>query len=121
MAENWISRPELEELIGREAADTLCRTSGGVPLHVPYSPDAGSRLGRLLGPGPLTALCAEYGGMRITVPNGRRPEPHKGAVIRLLEAGRPHGSIALELGVTERYVRMVAARMRGAPAQYSLL
>ena len=121
MAENWISRPELEEIIGREAANALCRAGGGVPLHVPYSPDPTSWLGRLLGPGPLAALCAEYGGMRSTVPNGRRPETHKRAVIRLLEAGHSHSSIALELGVTERYVRMLAAQVRGTSAQYSLL
>lgn len=120
MAENWVSRPELVEVIGQDAADTLCRACGGVPVYVPRRADPRSWLAGLLGPRALAALSAEYGGLRITVPNGRRPEPYKPAVVRMLEEGRPHEKIALELGVTERYVRLIASRTRRKAVQLSL-
>ena len=120
MAETWISRPELEEVIGRDGADALCRTYGGVPVYVPRKADPACCLGRILGPLALSALSAEYGGLRITVPNGRRGEPYKAAIARKLENGRPHEEIALELGVTERYVRLIARSRRSSPRQLSL-
>lgn len=112
MAETWISRPELEEVLGRDGADLLCRVSGGVPVYVPLKADVSTHLGRILGPFKLAALARVYGGMRITVPNGRKAEAHKNTIIGKLEAGLPYDKIALELGVTERYVRMVAQACR---------
>lgn len=120
MAETWISRPELEEVIGRDAAETLCRSYGGVPMYVPRKADLTCQLGRILGPLPLAALAAEYGGLRITVPNGRRGEPYKAAIARKLEDGHSYDKIALELGVTERYVRLVARARKVQPRQLSL-
>ena len=34
----WVSRPDLEELIGREATEQLCEALGGVPFYVPIKP-----------------------------------------------------------------------------------
>lgn len=121
MAETWISRPELEDIIGRDAAATLCRCRGGIGTYVPRKPDADSLLGRIIGLGPLRALSAMYGGENITVPNGRRAEPFKGRILALLEAGRTCSAIALELGVTERHVRELASRVRPRSRQLSLL
>lgn len=120
MAETWVSRPELEEVIGRDAAEALCRAYGGVPVYVPRRADPASQLGRVLGPLALSALAVEYGGLKITVPNGRRPEPCKAAIARKIEAGHSYEKIALELKVTERYVRLVARSQKTRPRQLSL-
>lgn len=109
MAETWISLPELAALIGTDMAKTLCTVRGGTPLYVPASADAGHALAKIIGVRGMQMLCAEYGCRYITVPNGRKQEPHKGAIMERLERGQSHARIALELGVTERYVRMVAA------------
>lgn len=122
MAETWVSRPELEEVLGKDGADLLCRVSGGVPVYVPIKADAATHLGRILGPLKLRALANIYGGMRITVPNGRKAEPFKNSIINKIESGLACDKIALEIGVTERYVRMVAQACRAPKArQLSLL
>lgn len=108
MAEMWVSRVELEGVIGKDGANQLCRTYGGVPLYVPRRADNSTKLGRILGPFRLAALTAVYGGLRITVQNGRRAEPRKLCIINLLQAEISAEKIALCVGVTERYVRMVA-------------
>ena len=109
MAETWISMPELTALIGADMAKTLCRLRGGTPMYVPASASAGHTIARTIGTKGMELLCAEFSGMYITVPNGRKQEPHKGEIMNRLEEGQSHSVIALELGVTERYVRMVAS------------
>mgnify|MGYP003279676434 CR=1 FL=1 len=122
MAENWIPYPELAELIGRDAADTLCRTYGGIPLYIPRYAGSDYPLSRLIGFSALRALVLGYGGLRITVPNGRKTAPVKDEVLSMIERGLPHEEIAMKAGVTERYVRMLASRKkRRGPVQLSLL
>ncbi|MDR2504185.1 MAG: RNA helicase [Deltaproteobacteria bacterium] len=111
MAETWVSYPELEDIIGKDKAGQLCRLRGGTPLYIPVKPNADHYLARTLGLLPMRALCLKFPAQKITVPNGRKAAPHKDGIIDRLLAGRPHASIALELGVTERYVRMIAADM----------
>lgn len=96
MAETWVSRPELEDVIGRDAADTLCHSYGGVPVYVPRRADPACQLGRILGIFALSALVAKYGGIRITVPNGRRGEPYKTAITQKLgsRTSRSHSNSA---------------------------
>lgn len=117
MAEIWVSYPELSDLIGADAARALCACLGGVPVYVPRkAADAASArtLARIVGPRALDALCAAYGGAHIAVPNGRRAEPLKRRALAMLEAGRSRRDIALELGLTERYVRQLARQLRNA-------
>ena len=120
MPETLVSRPELVTVIGKDAADVLCRTYGGVPVYVPQKVDPSGLLCRFIGVTAMKALCLEYGGLRITVPNGRKAEPFKGDIMRRLDEGRPHQAIALELGVTERYVRQLASNLNKGPRQLSL-
>lgn len=109
MAETWVSMPELTGLIGEDMAKTLCRMRGGTPMYIPATASAGHELAKTIGTRAMDLLCAEFSGMYITVPNGRKQEPHKGEIMNRLEQGQSHSAIALELGVTERYVRMVAS------------
>jgi hypothetical protein len=105
----WISMPELEEAIGTEAARMLCRHRGGVPFYVPHGAYPENALARMLGVGNMARLCAAFRQQYIIVPNGRKAEPHKSKIMDLLGRGRSPADIALETGVTERYVRMLAA------------
>lgn len=126
MAETWVSYPELSDIIGADAARALCACRGGVPFYVPRRDAAGASalwLARIVGQRALAALCGEYGGMYIAVPNGRRAEPYKRKALSLLERGRSQRDVALELGLTERYVRRLARECRiaaSAPRQCGL-
>ena len=111
MAETWISLAELKMIIGDDAAGTLTLIRGGVSFYLPQQEDITNSLAGLIGLPAMAALCREFGGRYITVPNGKKPEPHKGAVITMLEGGSSHRDIAGKLGVTERYVRIVARYM----------
>ena len=44
----------------------------------------------------------------MTLPNRRMGEPFKDRIVRMLETGKSPGRIALELGVKERYVSILA-------------
>lgn len=121
MAEVWVSMPQLEELIGRDAARTLSLLHGGVPVYVPQMARPDSKLTALIGLNAARVLATAFGGESITVPNGRRADPFKPRIITALEAGRSPASIALELGVTERHVRTIAGQIRPRARQLSLL
>jgi len=120
MAETWISFPELADVIGQDMARTLCACHGGVPFYVPQRGRPGSELERIIGPCALAALAQEYGGMYVTVPNGRKAEPYKARAVSLLEQGHSPRKVALQLGLTARYVRRLAQICNG-PRQASLL
>lgn len=124
MSERWLSQGELALLIGKDAADMLCRRHGGLSLYIPASPDAGTdkaeELRRTIGRAALAVLCDAFGGTTIAVPNKRRAEPLKQDIMNLLDRGESCAEIARRTGVTERYVRALAKWARG-PKQLSLL
>jgi len=116
----WVSLPDLADILGREMAGVLSRARGGVEMYVPHTAVATHDLARIVGMQGMQALGAEFGGKYITVPNGRF-EPHKATVLRMLEEGRTKKDIALECGVTERYVYYVVNRFSPRQRQLSLL
>lgn len=115
MGELWVSHDELAEAIGDDGADLLCRAVGGVSTYIPRKPVAGSPLSAVIGPERMEKLCAAFGGLRVTLPNRRKGEPFKDRIVRMLETGKSPGRIALELGVTERYVRILARQVKEQP------
>ena len=121
MSAAWISYGELADIIGFDAAATLTRLRGGVSLYTPVRATPDSDLARIIGLPALRSLCAAYGGVTITVPNGRREAPKKAEALALLDMGCSPGDIALRLGLTERYVRHLAATARPIARQLSLL
>ena len=103
----WVSMPELENILGRDMAHTLARHQGGIEFYVPVKADPAHSIARIVGVHGMMALCTEFKGQAITVPNGRN-EPQKGKVLRLLAEGKTKASIALECGVSENYVYKLA-------------
>jgi len=120
MASTWVSFGELSGLIGIDMATVLCRMQGGVDIHIPKMVTPQSPLARYIGYTALRALASVYGGTNIIVPNHRKDEPKKHQVLSMLDAGMRARDIALELALTERYVRHVAACARPGIRQVSL-
>lgn len=124
MSDVWVSQFELSEAIGDVGAVILCAQCGGRSCFIPRKPTGGLLL-ELLGRQRMAALCAEFGGMQIVVPNLRKAEPFKSRIVSRLEGGEKPDRIAEDLGVTTRYVRRLASQLKGVkrnmPRQHSLL
>lgn len=112
MSEMWASLPALQDCIGREIAEELCRKFGGRAPYVPTKPRKTHALAAVIGVPALMQLAARFGGNHVALPNLRRPDAAKAKVLELLEAGWKHSAIAEECGITERWVRTLAARKR---------
>ena len=103
----WVSMPDLSSILGGDLALVLARSRGGVSVYVPYTATAAHDLARLVGVKGMEALCAEFGGENIVVPNARR-DPNKSRILALLRKGMSKRTIAMECRVTERYVYHLA-------------
>lgn len=121
MGASWISYAELEGIIGKDAAQTLCSTRGGVTLYVPKLLDEGSEIGRIVGVPALRLLAQVYGGESIVVPNRRKAGPRKEKILDMITAGLSARDIALRLDVTQRYVEYLAKAARPKATQGRLL
>ena len=120
----WVSMVELVSIIGDGPARKLSRMYGGVRVYVPTTAHPEHALGVLLGMPGFTALCRAFGGESIFPPNGKKPDPHKDKVLKLLGEGKGPRDAALACGVTERYARRLAQLVehtREGPRQLSLL
>ena len=117
----WVARVELEEVIGKQAAKLLCAHFGGLRQYIPQKANAYHPFASLLGMLDLTLLCERYGGVSITLPNGRN-EPGKEEIIKAIEKGeKTMRDIALEFGVTERWVWRLASQMKQDMQQLRLM
>ena len=108
MATQWVPYWKLIEVIGEESARALCLVYGGVDYSVPKKPNA--ELLELIG-GDAWALCAEFPGRDIPLPNeAKRPQTKKDAIVEVVAKLRAQGitprpkEIALMLGCTKRHV-----------------
>ncbi len=112
MSERWVSLPELESVIGSDAARDLCRVFGGLSVYVPTKCRADHEFARVIGMTALLALSAHAGGYHVTLPNLRRPKSQKNKILALLQKGMTHRRIAEECCVSERWVRRLASEKR---------
>lgn len=120
MSSVWVSYGELVDIIGADMAKKLCITRGGVYMYVPKSVSTDTELTKIIGVPALRALGTVYGGEVIVVPNHRKGTPHKGDIIKMLDAGASAREIAIRLGVTQRYVEHVSTVSRPKVKQASL-
>lgn len=112
MSAIWASLPDLQDCIGREKAEELCKKYGGRSPYVPIKPRKSHALASVIGVPALIKLSARFGGFHVDLPNLRRPAAAKVRIWDLLDAGWKHAAIAEECEVTERWVRTLAARKR---------
>ncbi len=108
----WISMPELIRILGKDAALSMAAAMGGTRVYVPSKADEAHRLAEIVGLRGMRALCAEFCGMVITVPNARR-EALKEKAVTLLGQGKAPQEIVRECGVTLRYIRYLASLESG--------
>ncbi len=109
----WVSSAELAEVLQDEpCAIKLCKWFGGVGYYMPAQANPKHVFARVLSIGQLQLLCSAYSGLTIQLPNGRKAEPQKAAIVHMLKNGYSHRSIATKLCVTQRWVEMVAQMQR---------
>jgi hypothetical protein len=116
---------EIEEAAGRDAALTLARVRGGMPVYFPPRPGADHWLSRLLGHGKALAVCeqltAGVGPRRLDLPQGEFGSYRKESANRydlmdeMICDGRSEMDIARATGYTTRCVRRRVAKL-GKPA-----
>ena len=124
MSGTWISRPELADCIGADAARTLTRQMGGARVYVPVRPKPGHKLEKILGPAAFDALTLAFGGRNICLPNDRERDTAKKRALDLFRAGYTPDQVAAECRITRRYadalLHMLRAE-RSRPTQLSLI
>jgi len=109
---------ELNQLIGSEATTKLCLVIGGVSHYIPKKAKPDHRLARLIGIEAFEALCADYGGTRLTLPTLHELKTKRRRVRLLLrQGGWTVRKIAEEVGCTERYASMLSADYKRKQAQ----
>ncbi len=98
---------ELADTLGREPALVLAENFGGVSDYIPQKPRADHKIAKVIGMERMAVLCEVYGGVWMTIPRGVNLDPKKPQIEKLL-GEKSHRQIARDLGVSERYVRLVA-------------
>ncbi|OEU65802.1 MAG: hypothetical protein BA863_08925 [Desulfovibrio sp. S3730MH75] len=98
---------ELADMLGRECALVLAENFGGVSEYIPQKARADHDIAKQIGMERMGVLCKVYGGESITIPRGMNLNPKKPQIKKLL-GEKSHRQIARDLGVSERYVRLVA-------------
>ena len=102
---------QISEVIGKDAAVSLCKAVGGVSWYIPHKPGPDHQIARIIGQRAWKGLCAAFGGTRLILPRGDRAWRRQRA-IELLKAGeRSVREIALECGTTERNVSRLRSRI----------
>ena len=95
---------QVAEVIGRDAAKTLCKAVGGVSWYIPHKAGPDHRFVKIIGPRAWRALCTAFGGTRLNLPRGDRVWRRQRALELLREGKRSVREIALECGTTERNI-----------------
>lgn len=115
MASIWISRPDLEDLIGAEAALKLLTAYPGRSVYVARKID---KFTHIVGPVAAEILQAEFVGCEPMLPSAAaKPPTLKARIIKLLEQGWTYGEIVTELQCTSRHVEGVASDSGLSPSK----
>lgn len=124
MSGTWVSRPDLADCIGADAARTFTRLMGGARVYVPVKPESGHKLEKILGPAAFHALTVAFGGRNICLPNDRERDTAKKRAFVLFCAGYTPDQVAAECRITRRYADSLLHMLRkerSRPTQLSLI
>lgn len=111
---NW---PEgllrIADVIGEELTLKLAQSFGGLKgVHIPKDPTTDNRLAAVVGREAWAKLCERFGGRTLDIPRGHFLELKKDKILALARTDMSTAAIALEVGVTQRYVTMVLSAAR---------
>jgi hypothetical protein len=116
MASIWISRPDLEDLIGHDAATKLLTAYPGRAVYITRKRNV-DKLVPIVGPVASEVLRYEFGGCELMLPSVVAKAPTlKDRIIERLEQGKTYGGIVAELQCTYRHVVGVAMNTGLNPA-----
>lgn len=93
---------------GLRVALKLIANYGGRDIKFPNVPSDDHPVVSALGMDDARALCQFLGGKQIYVPHNRPRKSYRDAVRAMQDEGRNRAEIALALGLSERYIRMIA-------------
>ncbi|NLW81406.1 MAG: hypothetical protein GXY42_07000 [Desulfovibrionales bacterium] len=110
MASIWVSRPDLEDLIGPEAALALLTAFPGRRIYIPAKATS-EKFTDIVGSVANEILSNEFRGYEVCLPNVVKPVTLKEKILPLLEAGLSLDDVARQCECTVRYVCMVRADM----------
>lgn len=94
--------------VGIRVALKLMQAFGGRDMKFPKMPDIDHPVVQALGMDDAVVLCQHLAGGQIYIPHGRAARSQRAAIKALAAEGRSRVAIAAALGITERWVRMVA-------------
>lgn len=112
MGELWVNYAELADAIGEDGAEKLCRAVGGWSTYIPRTQPG--RLSALRGHRHGTDEAAVFGVRRVAGDAAQQEAQRALQGTDRAAAGirQGAGGRRLEIGVTERYVRMIASRCK---------
>lgn len=114
MAAQSITWDELVETIGKDNATTLCAKYGGVSKYIPADYTRGD-LAQLIGTYAAIAMSARYGSSTLMLPNAiKKRRPIKPEILRMIKEGHSTRNIALMVGATEDWVKIVRRNNRAS-------
>ena len=119
----YVSQCALNDLLGKDAARALLITFGGVRTYIPKTvkENAKHEFIPIIGAEGFRLLCEAYGGGAISLCNGEKPSMRRKKILEALACKKAIRDIAIEYGVTERYVNVLLAKYKPRAVQLPLL
>jgi hypothetical protein len=103
MASIWISRVDLEDMIGEEAAEALLTEFSGRRIYIPAKVES-EKFSPIIGSVANEILSREFRGYEVCLPSLRKTPTKKERIITMLEAGHSADEIAVAAECSLRHV-----------------
>jgi len=105
---------ELSQILGEEQLLRFLQRFGGTVLYVPLNPGVNHPITGVLGVRGAAKFASHFGGTTVCIPLGRKwvRAKQKKIIQGLLERKATCGQVALRVGCTQRWVRMVEKEAR---------
>lgn len=112
MSRKWVTFDAVTAAVGSDTAGMLCGELGGMTWYLPATANPSHPVAVSVGMEGMAALCAAFGPGQVTFPRLRRVKNYKPDIIHRLQQGGSCRDIAVEIGVTERYVQRIRKDLR---------
>jgi len=100
---------ELIAIIGKANLVALQKAMGPRNIYVPNQAQRAHPISNAIGYAAMAALCRQHGGETVWIGTGYANQERNEEISRMCREGAPTETIAERFGITERYVRAIAA------------